>query len=195
MGQALWLRPARANPKAKAVDFRHKVKQLTKRKTVTVSLGTKLREFNPHPARMGGSSRSALPGTTRCPLLLSEWLPEPQTCGRVIVRPVLNPLAVEAWSRNTPLDGLNLNRVFPGLADESVTERVADAVSMADTGFVLHSFGPTWDFPPAATTHSIANPDLMARTVRMAEGFKLLLIGLGIQGYGWNVRYPGIRLH
>ncbi|MER9236837.1 succinylglutamate desuccinylase/aspartoacylase family protein [Mesorhizobium sp. M0622] len=109
-----------------------------------------------------------------------KWLPEAQTCGRVIVLPVLNPLAVEAWSRNTPLDGLNLNRVFPGRPDGSVTERIADAVSrvllpMADTVFDLHSFGPTWDFPPAATTHPIADPDLMARTVRMAESFKLPL--------------------
>ncbi|MES0139518.1 succinylglutamate desuccinylase/aspartoacylase family protein [Mesorhizobium sp. M0016] len=109
-----------------------------------------------------------------------KWLPEAQTCGRVIVLPVLNPLGVQAWSRNTPLDGLNLNRVFPGRADGSVTQRIADAVSrvllpMADTVFDLHSFGPTWDFPPAATTHPIADPDLMARTVRMAEGFKLPL--------------------
>ncbi|PBB89071.1 peptidase M14 [Mesorhizobium sp. WSM3864] len=111
---------------------------------------------------------------------LVKWLPEAQTCGRVIVLPVLNPLAVEAWSRNTPLDGLNLNRIFPGRSDGSVTERIADAVSrvllpMADTVFDLHSFGPTWDFPPAATTHPIADPDLMARTVRMAEAFKLPL--------------------
>ncbi|AZO52368.1 MULTISPECIES: succinylglutamate desuccinylase/aspartoacylase family protein [unclassified Mesorhizobium] len=111
---------------------------------------------------------------------LVEWLPEAQTCGRVIVLPALNPLAVEAYSRNTPLDGLNLNRVFPGRADGSVTERIAEAVSrvllpMADTVFDLHSFGPTWDFPPAATTHPIADHNLMTRTVRMAEAFKLPL--------------------
>lgn len=111
---------------------------------------------------------------------LIEWLQKEQICGRVIVLPVLNPLAVEAWSRNTPLDGLNLNRIFPGRADGSVTQRIADAVfrvllPMADTVFDLHSFGPRWDFPPAATTHPIADPDLMARTVRMAEAFKLPL--------------------
>ncbi|KUM23151.1 peptidase M14 [Mesorhizobium loti] len=111
---------------------------------------------------------------------LIEWLPGAQMCGRVIVVPVLNPLALEAWSRNTPLDGLNLNRVFPGRANGSITHRIADAVSrvllpMADTVFDLHSFGPKWDCLPAATTHPIADPDLMARTVRMAEAFKLPL--------------------
>ncbi|AZO66364.1 succinylglutamate desuccinylase/aspartoacylase family protein [Mesorhizobium sp. M6A.T.Cr.TU.016.01.1.1] len=127
----------------------------------------------------GGNHGNELEG----PLIarrLIDWLPEAQTCGRVIVLPVLNPLAVQAWSRNTPLDGLNLNRVFPGRADGSVTERIADAVSRillpaADTIFDLHSFGPTWNFPAAATTHPISDPDLMARTVRMAEAFQLPL--------------------
>ncbi|TIW41631.1 MAG: succinylglutamate desuccinylase/aspartoacylase family protein, partial [Mesorhizobium sp.] len=127
----------------------------------------------------GGNHGNELEGPLVARRLI-EWLPEAQTCGRVIVLPVLNPLAVEAWSRNTPLDGLNLNRVFPGRADGSATQRIADAVSrvllpMADTVFDLHSFGPTWEFPPAATTHPIADPDLMARTVRMAEAFKLPL--------------------
>ncbi|MER9690205.1 succinylglutamate desuccinylase/aspartoacylase family protein [Mesorhizobium sp. M0139] len=125
----------------------------------------------------GGNHGNELEGPILARRLI-KWLPEAQTCGRVIVLPVLNPLAVQAWSRNTPLDGLNLNRVFPGRADGSVTERIADAVSrvllpMADTVFDLHSFGPTWYFPPAAVTHPIANPDLMARTVRMAEAFRL----------------------
>lgn len=125
----------------------------------------------------GGNHGNELEGPLVARRLI-EWLPEAQTCGRVIVLPVLNPLAVQAWSRNTPLDGLNLNRVFPGRADGSVTERIANAVSrvllpMADTVFDLHSFGPMWDFPPAATTHPIAHRDLMARTVRMAEAFKL----------------------
>ncbi|MER9176969.1 succinylglutamate desuccinylase/aspartoacylase family protein [Mesorhizobium sp. M0955] len=108
---------------------------------------------------------------------LIDWLPEAETCGRVIIVPALHPPAVQAWSRNTPVNGLNLNRVFPGRADGSVTERIADAVSrlslpMAETVFDLHSFGPTWDFPPASTTHPIADADLMAKTVRMAEAFK-----------------------
>ncbi|RWP24038.1 succinylglutamate desuccinylase/aspartoacylase family protein [Mesorhizobium sp.] len=109
---------------------------------------------------------------------LVDWLLETQTCGRVVIVPVLNPPAVQASSRNTPIDGLNLNRVFPGRADGSVTERIANAVSrlllpMADTIFDLHSFGPMWEFPPATTTHPLADPDLMARTIRMAEAFKL----------------------
>ncbi|MER8492559.1 succinylglutamate desuccinylase/aspartoacylase family protein [Mesorhizobium australicum] len=107
-----------------------------------------------------------------------KWLPTAQTCGRIIIVPVLNPSAVRAWSRNTPEDGLNLNRVFPGRADGSVTERIADGVSrlllpLVDIVFDLHSFGPTWDCIPSSLTHPIANADPMARTFRMAEAFKL----------------------
>lgn len=125
----------------------------------------------------GGNHGNELEGPIVARRLI-EWLPEAQTCGRVIIVPVLNPPAVEAWTRNTPSDGLNLNRTFPGRADGSVTERIADAVSrlllpMADTIFDLHSFGPTWDFPPAVITHTIADADLMAKTLQMAEAFKL----------------------
>lgn len=109
---------------------------------------------------------------------LVEWLPEAQTCGRVIIVPEINPLAVQAWTRNTPVDGKNLNREFPGRADGSVTERIAEAVSrllvpMADTVFDLHSFGPSWEFPPSVVTHPIADAALMAKTVKIAEAFKL----------------------
>ncbi|MER9402258.1 succinylglutamate desuccinylase/aspartoacylase family protein [Mesorhizobium sp. M0615] len=109
---------------------------------------------------------------------LVEWLPEAQTCGRVIIAPEINPLAVQAWTRNTPLDGKNLNRVFPGRADGSVSERIADAVTrvllpMADIVFDLHSFAPTWNCAPSVVMHPVADAELMARTVRMAEAFKL----------------------
>jgi N2-acetyl-L-2,4-diaminobutanoate deacetylase len=125
----------------------------------------------------GGNHGNELEGPLVARRLI-EWLPQAQTSGRIIVLPVLNPLAVQAWSRNTPLDGLNLNRVFPGRADGSVTERIADAVSRvllpnADIVFDLHSFGPTWDFPPAVITHPIADADLMAKTLAMAAAFKL----------------------
>ncbi|MER8383031.1 succinylglutamate desuccinylase/aspartoacylase family protein [Mesorhizobium sp. M1399] len=108
---------------------------------------------------------------------LVDWLPKAQTCGSVIIVPMLNLPAVQAWSQDSPIDGLNLNRVFPGRAGGSVTERIADAVSRlllpkADTVFDLHSFGPTWDFPPAVITHPIADADLMAKTLQLAEAFK-----------------------
>lgn len=48
--------------------------------------------------------------------------------GTVIVMPVVNPLAIESQTRNTPMDMLNLNRVFPGDKDGWVTEQLAAKV-------------------------------------------------------------------
>ncbi|MER9345374.1 succinylglutamate desuccinylase/aspartoacylase family protein [Mesorhizobium sp. M0601] len=125
----------------------------------------------------GGNHGNELEGPLVARRLI-DWLPEAQICGMVTIVPELNPLAVQAWTRNTPVDGKNLNREFPGRADGSVSERIADAITrvllpIADTIFDLHSFGPKWDIPPSVILHPIADANLMAKAVRMAEGFKL----------------------
>jgi predicted deacylase len=45
--------------------------------------------------------------------------------GTIVAVPVANPYAHQALTRNTPLDGVNINRIFPGNASGSVTEQVA----------------------------------------------------------------------
>jgi predicted deacylase len=42
--------------------------------------------------------------------------------------PVANPLAYEGQTRHSPLDGINLNRYFPGAPDGYVTEQIANAI-------------------------------------------------------------------
>ena len=49
--------------------------------------------------------------------------------GRILALPVANPLALEALTRNTPYDQLNLNRIFPGARDGLVTEQLAYVIS------------------------------------------------------------------
>jgi len=68
--------------------------------------------------------------------------------GTLRVVPVANPLAMEADARNAPLDTLDLNRVFPGNAEGSHTERlaaalVAHAVDGADVVIDIHG-GGSW---------------------------------------------------
>src|SRR5206468_4014776 len=67
--------------------------------------------------------------------------------------PCANPLAYQANSRHTPLDMLNLNRVFPGDPDGWFTERLAEVItrrllSSLDAYVDLHSGGafPTVDY-------------------------------------------------
>jgi predicted deacylase len=53
--------------------------------------------------------------------------------GSVWLMPVANPLAMEALTRNTPVDMLDLNRLFPGAADGWLSEQQAHAIT---TGFI-----------------------------------------------------------
>jgi predicted deacylase len=63
-----------------------------------------------------------------------------ELAGTVIAVPVGNPLGLRAGSRTTPVehDALNLNRVFPGRADGSVTERLAAALFDVIKGAACH---------------------------------------------------------
>ncbi|MFV0390036.1 MAG: succinylglutamate desuccinylase/aspartoacylase family protein [Pyrinomonadaceae bacterium] len=69
-------------------------------------------------------------------------------CGRFIAVPTANLPAVRAMQRNSPIDLLNLARVFPGNKHGSVTERIAFYLStiilpQADFFIDLHSSGIT----------------------------------------------------
>lgn len=75
--------------------------------------------------------------------------------GRVIILPALNYPAVMAGKRNSPLDGGNLNRVFPGDADSGPTAIIAHYIAselfpMADLVIDLHSGGSSLDHLPLA---------------------------------------------
>jgi uncharacterized protein len=73
--------------------------------------------------------------------------------GSVVVIPVANPLAFAAGVRMTPADGKDLNRVFPGKRDGTVTERLADLLcdgifTGADLVFSLHGSSVTGVLSP-----------------------------------------------
>jgi predicted deacylase len=48
--------------------------------------------------------------------------------GSVLALAVANPYALQAGTRNTPLDMTNLNRVFPGDSDGTITEQLAHTI-------------------------------------------------------------------
>lgn len=49
--------------------------------------------------------------------------------GRLLLLPVANPIAFEANLRSTPMDSLNLNRVFPGDPEGWITEQLAALIT------------------------------------------------------------------
>ena len=89
--------------------------------------------------------------------------------GRVILVPALNLPAALAGTRLSPLDGRNLNRVFPGEPNGSITSMIAHYVStvlipMADAVVDLHSGGMTLEYLPTILMHELEDQDWNRRT-------------------------------
>ncbi|MFA7578820.1 N(2)-acetyl-L-2,4-diaminobutanoate deacetylase DoeB [Castellaniella sp.] len=89
---------------------------------------------------------------------LARNLKMDQVRGCVIIIPFLNYPAFVAARRTSPIDSGNLNRLFPGNPEGTVTEKIADYVQrhllpMADYVLDLHSGGKTLDFLPFAAIH------------------------------------------
>jgi N-alpha-acetyl-L-2,4-diaminobutyrate deacetylase len=88
--------------------------------------------------------------------------------GRVIIIPAMNYPAFRAGNRTSPIDGGNMNRVFPGCPDGTVTEKIADyfqrsLLPMADLVLDIHSGGKTLAFVPFAAAHVLADKAQKAR--------------------------------
>ena len=82
-----------------------------------------------------------------------EMLDPADISGRLLIVPVVNPLAFQAQTRHTPQDMQNLNRVFPGDPDGWLTEQLAAAlvrevIPELDFLLDLHAGGalPTVDY-------------------------------------------------
>ena len=99
------------------------------------------------------------------PIVLGEWirgLAATRLAGTVIVLPALNAPAVRAGSRVSPLDGLDLARVFPGDPEGSPTRQIADYVTRAlipraDLVLDLHSGGASLEILTAAVMRRSAD--------------------------------------
>ena len=107
--------------------------------------------------------------------LARELTPEVLT-GRVIIVPILNLPAYQAGKRLSPVDGLNLNRTFPGRREGSVTEVIAHYVSevlvpLADVVVDIHSGGNTMDFMPSILASYVDDEAVMARTLAAVRAF------------------------
>ncbi|MCY3780257.1 MAG: succinylglutamate desuccinylase/aspartoacylase family protein [Chloroflexi bacterium] len=72
--------------------------------------------------------------------------------GRLIMAPICNMPAYEAIQRTSPIDGLNLARVFPGDVDGTITRQIAGWLSRkllphADFLIDLHTGGIAYEIP------------------------------------------------
>jgi len=82
--------------------------------------------------------------------------------GRIILIPSLNLPAARAATRLSPLDGMNMNRAFPGQPEGPVTSQIAYFLStvlfpMSDVVIDIHSGGRSMEFVPCAHMHLVPN--------------------------------------
>lgn len=107
---------------------------------------------------------------------LARQLEPGSLSGRVIMLPMMNQPAFAAAQRTSPIDDGNLNRLFPGRPDGSVTEKIADYVCrtllpLADVVLDIHSGGKTLAFVPFCAAHELDDKKQQARCVAAVEAF------------------------
>ncbi len=105
----------------------------------------------------GGNHGDEYEGPTAL-LDLASRIEATEVQGRVIIVPMMNYPAFQAGRRTSPIDKGNLNRLFPGKPDGTVTEKIADyfqrtLLPMSDYVLDIHSGGRTLDFVPFAAAH------------------------------------------
>jgi predicted deacylase len=96
--------------------------------------------------------------------------------GRVILIPQLSPSACEANTRISPLDGVNMNRAFPGQPRGSISYRISNFVKtriFPQVGVVIdiHSGGNEGGFPVCVSFHPIPDPHQRAEIAQVAKLF------------------------
>ena len=94
----------------------------------------------------------------------AKTLSPKEVSGSVCLIPVANPFAFGAGTRVSPVDGLNLARVFPGKEDGMPTERLAhflfhEFANKADYLIDLHSGGVEYEFLPVAGFYGAPRPE------------------------------------
>jgi N-alpha-acetyl-L-2,4-diaminobutyrate deacetylase len=94
---------------------------------------------------------------------LARAISQEQVHGRLILIPSLNFPAALASTRLSPIDGMNLNRAFPGDAEGSVTSQIAHYLThelfpIADAVIDIHSGGRSMEFVPCSHMHVVSDP-------------------------------------
>jgi N2-acetyl-L-2,4-diaminobutanoate deacetylase len=108
---------------------------------------------------------------------LAHSLQVEEVSGHVLITPSLNLPAVINNSRCSPIDRLNLNRVFPGRPTGSVTEKIAsfvldELVARADFVLDLHAGGTNYGCLCYTMMHRYAKPATTRATLELLKAFR-----------------------
>lgn len=143
--------------------------------TVTIPITVIKHSDGPTMSFTGGVHGDEYEGPVALMKLARMLRPE-EIRGRVIIIPCLNIPAVLAGLRCSPIDGLNLNRVFPGRHDGSLTETIAhyitsELVPLSDVHLDLHSGGTTLEYLPTIFVDRLENQAAEKRKFEAAMAF------------------------
>ena len=130
---------------------------------------------------------------------LADGLEPTEVRGQVIICPVANPPAVYQGRLNiSPVDGVNLNRVFPGDPAGGPTERLAawlftHLVDAADIYIDLHCGGIDQVLRDFVGYRLTGDPDLDKATAELAGSFGIEDVILGLTAEGGNSHAAAAR--
>lgn len=123
----------------------------------------------------GGTHGNEYEGQVAVWRLMHELDPA-QLRGRVILMPRLNVPACVAGTRESPQDGVNMNRAFPGDPRGTLTRRIAHFVTtrifpQVDVVLDLHAAGRGMEFALCTSFHHVDDPQQHAEMVTVAGLF------------------------
>ena len=140
---------------------------------------------------IGGTHGDEYEGPVGLKNLIRELDPTRLVSGRLIVIPVLNVPAFRAARRDSPLDGQNMNRVFPGGAAGTITQRIArfvtdEILARADVVIDLHAGGAGFEIIRCMSFHEVPDPERYAtfRETALLFGTPFVMIYTGGMGTG-----------
>lgn len=139
---------------------------------------------------LGGNHGDEYQGQIAIMKLARELEPD-QVKGRVIMIPSLNLPAARAATRLSPVDGMNMNRAFPGDAEGPVTSQIAHYLRtvlfpISDVVIDIHSGGRSMEFVPCAHMHLVPDREQRAKmfAAMLAWGTEFCFIYADIAGTG-----------
>lgn len=126
------------------------------------------KQAGPTIVAIGGTHGDEYEGPVGLKNLIAELDPSRLVSGRFIVIPVLNVPAFRVAQRASPLDGVNMNRAFPGDANGTITSRIArfvtdEVLSRADVVIDLHSGGQGFEIFRTMSFHAVPDPKAYKR--------------------------------
>lgn len=107
--------------------------------------------------------------------LIRDLAPE-KIQGRLIILPAINTPAVSAGRRTSPVDGLNLNRTYPGDHNGTITQQISAYINdviypQADAFVDLHSGGSSLHIMPSAIIEPAPTPEARQRNIEAVLAF------------------------